>query len=135
MKRKKITAAVLFAVSGVLLTGFAVKTCVDGANYSRTVNGVPFTLHIAVNALFLFTPSAITSGAALFTLWKTRPLGIVTAVLWAIAIVTVLVTMLGYRNMGGLIDSLLYALPFTLAAVVNTILTIISRRRLSKTET
>lgn len=135
MKRKKITAAVLFAVSGLLLTGFAVKTCVDGANYSRTVNGVPFTLHIAVNALCLFTPSAITAGAALFTLRKKRPLGIVTAVLWAIAIVTVLVTMLGYGNTGGLIDGFLYALPFTLAAVVNTILTIISRRRLSKTET
>lgn len=136
MKRKKNIAAVLFAVSGLLLAGFAAKTCIDGVNYSRTVNSAPFMLQIAVNALFFAAPSAVTAGAALFVLRKTRALGIVTIVLWALALITVIATITNCKNvLSGFTDGLLYALPFALAAIVSTVLAIVSRRRPSKTET
>lgn len=136
MKRRKIITAVLFAVSGILLTAFAVKTCVDGVDYSRTINSAPFILWIAVNALLFVTPSLIIAGAALFTLRRTRALGIVTAALWALSVITVIVKMLDYGNAAsGFADGLLYALPFAVSAIVDTILTIVSRRRSLKTET
>ncbi len=135
MKRKKITSAVLFAVSGILLTAFAVKICIDGAYYLQTVNSAPFILQAAVNALGFAAPSAIAAGAALFTLRRTRALGIVSAVLWALSVLTVAVTTLNYGNAAsGFVDGLLYALPFSLAAIVDTVLALISRRRSPKTE-
>lgn len=136
MKRRKIIAAVLFAVSGVLLTAFAVKTCIDGVNYSRSINSAPFMLWIAVNALFFAAPSAITAGAALFTLRRTRALDIVAAALWALSVITVIVTMLSYGNAAsGFADGLLYALPSAISAIVDTVLAIVSRRRSLKPET
>ncbi len=135
MKRKKITAAVLFAVSGILLIGFTVKTCIDGANYARSENGAPFMLRIAVNALCFAAPSAVAAGAALFTLRKTRALGIFSAALWALSLLSIIVTMLNYENAAsGFVDGLLCALPFSLTAIVDTVLAVISRRRSSKTE-
>ena len=136
MKRRKIIAAVLFAVSGVLLATFAVKTCIDGVNYFRSINSAPFTLRIAVNALLFVTPSAVTAGTALLTLRKTRALGIVTAALWALSVITVIVTMLKYVNAAsGFADGILYALPFAVSAIVDTVLAVVSRRRSLKTET
>lgn len=135
MKRRKIIAAVLFAVSGILLTAFAVKTCIDGVNYSRSSNSAPFMLWIAVNALLFVTPSAVTAGAALFILRRTRALGIITATLWALSVITVIVTMLNYGNAAsGFADGLLYALPFAVSAIVDTVLAVVSRRRSLKTE-
>ena len=135
MKRRKNIAAVLFAVSGILLTAFAVKTCIDGVNYSRTINSAPFILWIAVNALLFVTPSAIIAGAALFILRRTRALGIVTAALWGLSLLTVIAAILQYGNAAsGFADGLFYALPFAVSAAVDTILTNVSRRRSLKTE-
>lgn len=135
MKRRKIIAAVLFAISGILLTAFAVKTGIDGVNYRRSSNGAPFMLWIAVNALLFAAPSAVTAGAALFTLRRTRALGIVTAVLWTLSLLTVIAAILQYGNAAsGFADGLLYALPFAVSAIVDTVLSIVSRRRSLKTE-
>ena len=135
MKRRKIIAAILFVISGILLTAFAVKTYIDGVDYSRTINSAPFILHIAVNALLFITPSLIIAGAALFILRRTRALGIVTAALWVLSLLTVIATILQYGNAAsGFADGLLYALPFAVSAIVDTVLSVVSRRRSLKTE-
>ena len=93
-------------------------------------------LWIAVNALLLVLPSAIIAGAALFLLRRTRVLGIVSTVLWGLSVLTVIITILQYGNAAsGFTDGLFYSLPFTLSAIVDTVLAVISRRRPLKSET
>lgn len=124
MKHRKILPIILFAASGALLVGFAVKTCTDYANYTRAVNSAPFMLWTAVNALCFITPAAVIANAGLFILRRTRALGIVTLVLAALSVLTVIAF--------GLADGLLYAIPFALPALISAVLTAVSRRSTRK---
>lgn len=120
MKHRKILPIILFAASGALLVGFAVKTCADYADYTHSANSAPFMLRAAVNALCFITPAAVTASTALFILRRTRALGIAALTLGALSVLTVIAF--------GLADGLLYAIPFALPALISAVLTAVSRR-------
>lgn len=67
---KKILSIIMFALSGALIVIFAVKTAADHAYYTRSVNSAPFSVWIAVNALYFVLPAAILACAAVFAARK-----------------------------------------------------------------
>ncbi|MBD5383776.1 MAG: hypothetical protein HDR72_02085 [Ruminococcaceae bacterium] len=125
MKHKKIISTLLFAVSGALLIGFAVKTAADYAIYTRTVNSAPFTLCASVNALCFITPAAVIASVALYIRRWTRALVAVTLAFAMLTVLTVIVSMLLHH---ALTDSLLYGVPFALPVLTSGILTAALKR-------
>lgn len=129
MKSKKTSAIILLIISGVLLAGFIVKTALDYASYSSS-NGAPFELRVAVNALLFVLPAAVFAYIAMFILGRTRALGITSAVFGGLTAAALVYNVIRYGDiLNGLIDGLVYALPFAAAAVTGVIFALIAKRR------
>ena len=115
---------IFFGISAALAAGFIVKTCVDRYNYLRTVNSAPFSLYIAVNALFFLLPAVVFACIALMIMRKTRVLFAGAAVFAAVSAIIVL--------LNGIPDGFLLAIPAILSAIGCGIFALFSRKIFSK---
>lgn len=129
MKYNSVISRLLLGVSGALMAGFAVKSIIDNIGYSHSGNGAPFVLHLAVNAVIFIIPASLAASIGLYINGRTRLLSVFAAILAGAAVLTVIISMI-LKN--ALIDSIIYAVPLLISALICGVFTAVSRYRKNK---